>query len=166
MRAQEQRAAVGQEHLVRTASIIKKLDARKRRRRSKEEKLDDIQRYAFVPMDRHLFAIKAQRGSKIGISCGGILYPVRVPRSAAEKAAVLRLEAVLPDPPQPAKPKTIDAATIMASKIVEVVAAGRAVARIDFQQAGIADHLISSNFDKAMAKARSIEPRIDQMVAA
>lgn len=164
MRAREKRAAVPKEHLDRSAAIIKKLDARKRRAKSKEEKLDDIQRYAFVEMDGHLFALKARRGSKIGIGCGGILYPVRVPRTAAEKAAVLRLEAVLPDLVQTAKPT--DPVIIMANKIVEVVAAGRPVARQDFQQAGVADHLIAANFDKAMAKARAIEPRIDQMVAA
>lgn len=166
MRAQEQRAAVSQEHLDRSAAIIKKLGARKRCRKPKAEKLDDIQRYAFVDMDGHLFALKARRGSKIGIGCGGILYPVRVPRSAAEKAAVLRLEAVLPDRVQPKAAAPADPVIIMANKIVEVVAAGRAVERPDFHQAGIADHLIATNFDKAMAKARSIEPRIDQITAA
>lgn len=162
MRAQEQRAKVGQEQLDRSAAIIKKLAGRKRRCRNRQETLDDRQRYAFVAMDRDLFAIKARPGSKIGISCGGFTYPVRLPRTAAEKAAVLRLEVVLPHT-VPLRPT--DPVSIMAHKIVEVVGAGRAVARLDFQQAGIAENLIAPNFDKAMARARRIEPRLDHMLA-
>lgn len=157
MRVSEQRNAVGQDHLDRTAAIIKKLGGRRRRAKGSET-LDGTQRYAFVTMDGHLFALKARLGSRIGIVCGGIGHPVRVPKTAAEKAAVLRLEAVLPALHQP---KPTDTVTLMANKIIE--AAGRTVERRDFHQAGIADTDIDKHFDAAMTLARRIEPGLDAM---
>lgn len=161
MRASQQRATVSQDHLDRTAAIIKKLKSRKRAAK-KTEKLDGIQRYAFVEMGRFLFAVPAPLGSKTGLVIGGWGHSVRVPKTREEFAAVLKLQAELPNR---SAPLPDDTATIMARKIVTGAQRNPPeVSRRDFRQAGIAERDIDANFDKAMTIARRIEPRIDAML--
>jgi len=162
MRAPQTRAAVSQDHLDRSAAIIKSLKKR-RSRAKKAEKLDDIQRYAFVDMGGFLFAAPAPRGSKIGLVIGGWGYPVREPKTRAEFAAVLRLQLELPTR---GKPVPDDTATMMARKIlIGVQRNPPEVSRRDFRQAGISERDIDANFDKAVAIARRMDPKIDTMLA-
>lgn len=153
---------ISQEQLDRSAAAIAAL-TKGRRRAKAQEKLDGIPRYAFVEVGGHLFAVPARRGSKIGIVVGGVSYPVRAPKTAAEKAAVLRTEMQVPAAPTPKAP---DTAAIMAQRIL--VGAQRnppQIFRSDFHQVGLSDAEIDAHRDRAMALARRLDPQIDAMLS-
>lgn len=124
--------------------------------------------YGFVTVSGHLFAVPAEQGCA-KVAFGGILYDARQPITADERHAARALEADLRRAAQRPAIRELtgrDAVALMAAKIVERSRAAGEVAREDFRQAGIPDHLIEANRDAAFARARRIEPNLDAMAGA
>lgn len=148
------RATIPQAQLNRSAAAIAAMAARL-------GKTQSAPRFGFLELaSGHMLAFPARAGAKT-VRIGRERLAARMPATDLEREAVASLAA---RGIRTAKRANVPA--IMARKIVEVAASGRAVERADFAQAGIADALIGKHFDAAMALARRAEPKLDQMVAA